>query len=538
MSRKFLTPLDLAKNELQNARIQNLATAPSSPVVGQVYYDTTLNGLYIYNGTAWALAGGITAGTLAARPAASSVASGTFYYATDNYLIYYSNGTSWQQTQAFGSGASTTVNAGGTGGDGTSTSYARADHAHTGPTLGTVTATTSYGLSSNNGVSTSVSRADHSHGTPSLTSNAASNITATSAAAGSGTAPAKDDHVHGFTPGNFALSAFGVPTGNVSLNSNKITNLADPTSAQDAATKNYVDATAQGLNVHDNAQAATTANLSATYAAGTSGADGGTGVGATLTNAGSFAALVIDGVTLSVGERVLVKNQTSQTTNGIYTVTNTGSGASAWVLTRATDGDNSVAGEMVAGDFIFVAAGTTNGSTGWVETNQGTSTTPPKGIKIGTDNIAYSQFSGAGTYTASNGVTLTGNNFTFTPLSTGGLQTGSSGASVKLPTNSGLNTDSTGTYVGAGTGISVSGSNVAIDTSVVARKYSANVGDGTSTSITVTHNLGTRDVHVTLYDASSYAVVMCDVTNATTNTITLGFSTAPTNNQYRVVVIG
>ena len=129
---------------------------------------------------------------------------------------------SWQQTHAFGSGASTTVNAGGTGGDGTSTSYARADHAHTGPTLGTVTATTSYGLSSNNGSSTSVSRADHSHGTPSLTSNAASNITATSAAAGSGTAPAKDDHVHGFTPGNFALSAFGVPTGDVSLNSYKI----------------------------------------------------------------------------------------------------------------------------------------------------------------------------------------------------------------------------------------------------------------------------------------------------------------------------
>jgi hypothetical protein len=92
--------------------------------------------------------------------------------------------------------------------------------------------------------------------------------------------------------------------------------------------------------------------------------------------------------------------------------------------------------------------------------------------------------------------------------------------------------------VGAGTGISVLLGNVSIDTSVVARKYAANVGDNSSTSITITHNLGTRDVQVTLYDASSYAEVMCDVTHATTNTITLAFSTAPTTNQYRVVVIG
>ena len=70
------------------------------------------------------------------------------------------------------------------------------------------------------------------------------------------------------------------------------------------------------------------------------------------------------------------------------------------------------------------------------------------------------------------------------------------------------------------------------------RKYAASVGDGTSTSITITHNLGTRDVQVTLYDASSYAEVMADVAHATTNTVTLTFSVAPTSNQYRVVVFG
>jgi hypothetical protein len=539
MSRKFLVPIDLSKNELQNARIQNLASAPSSPVTGQIYYDTTTNALYVYNGTAWGQAGGITSGLLSARPTASSVSSGTFYYATDNYLIYYSNGSTWQQVDNFGTGLSTTVTIAGSAADGTSTNFARADHSHAGPGFGNVTAQTSYGSTSANGSATTVAHSDHTHGTPSLSTNAASNITATTAANGSGTAPAKDDHVHGFTPANFALSAFGAPTATVSFNSQKISNLLDPTSAQDAATKNYVDATAQGLNVHDQVQAATTANLTVTYTAGTTGADGGTGVGATITNTGTLAALVIDGQTLAVGNRVLVKNQTTQTQNGIYTVTNVGSGSTAWVMTRATDADNHIAGQVVPGDFVFVAAGTVNSASGYVETASGTATNPVSGIKIGTDNIVFSQFSGAGTYTASNGVLLTGNNFTFAPTSTGGLQTAAGGASILLATNSGLGTTSSGLAVGAGTGISVTTGTVAIDTTVVVRKYAANVGDGSSTSITVTHSLNTKDVTVAVYDNTTpYAEVMCDVQHTSTSAITLLFSTAPTSGQYRVVVQG
>jgi hypothetical protein len=506
MSRKFLTPLDLAKNELQNARIQNLATAPSSPVVGQIYYDTTLNGLYIYNGTAWALAGGITAGTLASRPLATAVAAGTFYYATDNYLVYYSNGTTWQQTHAFGSGASTTVSIAGSAADGTSTNYARADHSHAGPGFGPVTTVQVFNAAGTNGVSTTVSRSDHSHGTPSIGGVTPTNITATSAAVGSGTTAAVDNHVHGFTPGNFAISAFGAAAADVSHGGYKITNLGTPTATTDAANKQYVDNAVSGLSWKQAVNLRASSNIGL---------------------AGSSGTLVIDGHTALTsthnGYRLLLNGQTTSSDNGIYVYSDSGSG---YTLNRATDADSYT--ELI-GAAVFVEEGTSYGATAWLQSNH---------YLTSFSGQTWVQFSGSGVYTASNGVNLVGNNFSFLPTGTGGLQTSSGGASIKLPSNSGLNTDSTGTYVGAGTGISVLLGNVSIDTSVVARKYAANVGDNSSTSITITHNLGTRDVQVTLYDASSYAEVMCDVTHATTNTITLAFSTAPTTNQYRVVVIG
>ena len=364
----------------------------------------------------------------------------------------------------------------------------------------------------------------------------------TAAAAGTSLTVARADHVHRHTDTDHSaihLNALATATADYSMGGFKLTNVATPLSGTDAANKSYVDAAVTGLNVHDQVQAATTVTLTGwTYANGSSDSSQGTGIGATLTN-GTTGTTIIDGYTLTANDRILVKNQTTQTQNGIYYVSTAGTTGVATVLTRSTDADNHISGQITAGDFIFVVGGSTQLSTGWTQTSQGTATTPVKGIKIGTDNITFTQFSGAGTYTASNGVLLTANNFTFSPSTTGGLTTGSSGGAILLATNSGLGTTSSGLAVGAGTGIVVSTGTVAIDTSVVTRKYATAIGDGTSTSITVTHNLNTQDVTVGVYSATStYDEVMCDVRHATVNTVTLLFSVAPTTGQYRVVVQG
>ena len=153
---------------------------------------------------------------------------------------------------------------------------------------------------------------------------------------------------------------------------NTIVNLATPTQASDAATKAYVDSVAEGLHVHASVAAATTGPVDL--------ATGGL--------------LEIDGVQLVAGNRVLVKDQVAPAENGIYVVA-----AGAW--TRAEDYDS--ADEVQAGDFVFVSAGTSYSSTGWVQINPVST--------LGTDPIVWDQFSGAGTYLAGNGLELNGNVF-------------------------------------------------------------------------------------------------------------------------------
>ena len=166
-----------------------------------------------------------------------------------------------------------------------------------------------------------------------------------------------------------------------------------PTSDLHAATKLYVDNVTAGLNFHEAVHAASVSNLATIYNNGTSG------VGATLTADTNRAFSVLDGETVVLGERVLIKNQTDAKQNGIYTLTTVGSVSVPWVLTRATDADNNPTGEMKNGDFTFVQRGTVNASIGFINN----SATNP--IVIGTDNITYTEFNAGKAVAAGDGLT-------------------------------------------------------------------------------------------------------------------------------------
>ena len=223
------------------------------------------------------------------------------------------------------------------------------------------------------------------------------------------------------------------PTSSFSMNSQKITSLADPTADQDAATKAYVDAATAGLNVHASVKAATTANI--TLASAVENGD------------------TLDGVTLATGDRILIKNQTTKADNGVYVVAASGAPARA--------ADYNTTPEVDAGDFIFVESGTVNGKTGWIQTN--TIAT------IGTSDIEFTQFSGAGTYAAGTGLTLTGNTFSINTETTVDLNTAQTltnktiNGSNNTITNVSLTSGVTGTLpvANGGTGITSIGTGVA-----------------------------------------------------------------------------
>ena len=194
--------------------------------------------------------------------------------------------------------------------------------------------------------------------------------------------------------GNNSVNLVPTGTGTVDVANKRITSVAEPTQSSDAATKNYVDAVKTGLDVKDSVRATTTANLTGTYS------NGASGVGATLTNAGTQAALTIDSIVLATNDRVLVKDQTTGLQNGFYVVTNTGSASTNWVLTRSLDADQNT--EITPGAFTFVEEGTVGNDNGYVCTVTGA-------ITIGTTPISFVQFSGAGSVIAGAGLTKNGN---------------------------------------------------------------------------------------------------------------------------------
>ena len=195
------------------------------------------------------------------------------------------------------------------------------------------------------------------------------------------------------------LDQMTAPTGSVSFNSQNITNVADPVNAQDAATKGFVEATSQGLDVKDSCKAATTGNITISTA---------------LNNGDT-----IDGVSLSTNDRVLVKDQSTASKNGIYIV-----GSSP---ARASD---LAAGSDAAGMFTFVEQGTVNADNGFVCTsNKGSAVT-------GTNNLTFAQFSGAGQITTADGLQKSGNTLSVDLKANGGLVIESSEIALNLAASS------------------------------------------------------------------------------------------------------
>lgn len=351
-------------------------------------------------------------------------------------------------------------------------------------------------------------------------------------------------------------------SGNISVS--QVTVSADPSSALQVATKQYVDNIASGVNAHDAVVAATTAALTVTYSNGTSG------VGATLTNAGTQAAFSIDNVTPVQFDRILVKNQASSLQNGVYTLTTVGSGSTNWVLTRATDYDQSTPGEVAAGDMVYVVAPASEFST--TPTNQNTSwiMSQPGTIVIGTSSITWSQGSGSGSVTAGTGISVSGNQVSIslgstfdntTGTGTSGLSLTGSTLQVRLSSTGGLTSSTAGIAINTpGTGLTLSGNAISYATGTTTqsgtgvsggaytyatqKQVATITGDSTTASFTVNHNLATRDVQVQVYQTSAtpdtqYAEVEVDITRATTGTITVGFAVAPaTGITYSVVMVG
>src|SRR6056300_4114 len=179
----------------------------------------------------------------------------------------------------------------------------------------------------------------------------------------------------------------------------------DTTLASAKAIKTYVDTiAAAGIHYHDPVRVESPINLNAAYNNGTAG------VGATLTNSGTLAAISIDGVSLSLNDRVLIYNQTNTTHNGVYTVTTVGSASVAWVLTRSTDTDSYGASDpdsLGEGDAFFVREGTTGAGELYVMTTSGT-------ITFGTTNITFSVIAETAVYSAGQSLTLSGTEFSVT----------------------------------------------------------------------------------------------------------------------------
>jgi hypothetical protein len=495
--------VDLVKNELRNAVMQNLGSAPGAPVKGLMYFNSADNTLYWYDGTQWiaakAAAGAIPAATVTTQAVGDApvVGTGTNYAREDHKHGREAFAAPTAET-TFGTASAAGVAA----------TVVRSDHTHGNPVhdaaahtglLGTVTAEPTFGSASSNGVATTLSRSDHAHGNP-----------------------VHDNAAHAA----ISRSALAAPTADVPWGGFKITGLGTPAAGTDAANKTYVDGAINGLSWKDNVRLATTANITLS------------------TNQ------TIDGVLTVTGDRVLVKNQTTPALNGIYIAD-----PSLWA--RATDADLDT--ELLSAA-VFVSEGSTQADTAWVMT-----TNLP--ITVGTTGLTWVQFGAGAVYSAGNGLTLTGNVFDVgagsgilvaadtVAVDTAVIATRAyvdSGIGTTALTTAGAGLTKTGQTVDVigGTGITVAADLVSVDTTVIATQTYVNTAvtgmakkfaaalTGTASPEVITHNLNTRDVYVSVLNgATPYTAVQVDWDATTVNTVTIRYN-PNLGAGYRAVVLG
>jgi hypothetical protein len=305
--------------------------------------------------------------------------------------------------------------------------------------------------------------------------------------------------------------------------------VADPTSDSHAATKGYVDAARSGLDVKQSVRVATTSAINIA----TDLEDGDT----------------IDGVTLATGDRVLVKNQSTASENGIYVVVASGAAS------RSTDADSNA--EVTAGMFTFVSEGSTNADSGWVLTTNDT-------ITLGSTSLDFAQFSGAGQVTAGDGLTKTGNTLdvvgTTDRITVNADSVDIASTYVGQSSITTLGTISTGTWEATDVGVAHGGTGASTESGARTNLASASSeasGRTTSTptlsrvskqgcaasvggvsTTTVTHNFNTVDVVVQVYEVATGATVIGDVTRANSNTVSVVLNGTISANDYTIVVTG